>query len=143
VIDPLLPNRTMLSARWGSRRDGRALAQVSEPGDIIVGHSYGCLRAARAADVVPYRRIVCIAPAMPSNWRWPEPWKVTCFHSRDDRALIAARFLVSHPFGGGRAGLDGFDHSAVTNIPCHGCDHSDYFSGDRVSQIADYIERVA
>jgi len=129
VVDVLLPRRSVVSARWGANRDARAVAQVSSPGDVVVGHSYGCLRAARAAAAVPYRAIVCVAPAMPRGFSWPSPGLVTCYYSRTDVALKAARLLLLHPFGGGSAGLEGFAQVGVHNVPCHGTAHSEYFEG--------------
>lgn len=140
VVDVPLPMRHWFSARWGGCSDGLLVAQHARDGDVIVAHSFGCLRAWNAHKVRDFRAVICIAPAMShkSQWRYPE--RVFCYWSPKDWAVRIGSKLLLHPFG--PAGTRGFIQDGVTNIR-EECGHSAYFRGDRLRELADRIERIA
>lgn len=140
VVDVRLPKRHALSARWGGCSDGNTIAQEARDGDIVVAHSFGCLRAHYAHQVRDFAAVVCIAPAMSDAALWRDPARVHCFYSRRDLAVRIGSRLLLHPFGS--AGTQGFDQKGVTNIRAD-AGHSDYFRGYLLTYVADYVERLA
>lgn len=141
VVDVALPRRGPFRARFTAARDGRTVANHSNDGDVIVAHSFGCLRAAHAAKFREYAAIICVAPAMSRHYKWPHPRRVFCYHSNTDRALKAGALLILHPFG--RAGLTGFTQEQVDNIDCWGLDHGDYFYPPFLANLAGHVSRIA
>ena len=139
--DVRLPRRFALSARWGGCKDGQLVAQNSEDGDVIVAHSFGCLRAWHAHQVRDYRAIICIAPAMGRGVEWRHPTRVHCWHSRSDWAIRIGKLLLLHPIGG--AGNRGFSQPGVVNHEANGAGHSDYFRRPRLHAIAEAIALIA
>lgn len=139
--DVRLPRRYALSARWGGCKDGQIVAQHSQDDDIIVAHSFGCLRAWHAHQVRNYRAIVCIAPAMGQRVKWRDPLRVHCWHSLSDWAIRIGKLLILHPIGG--AGNRGFSQPGVVNHDAKGAGHSDYFRGPRLKALADSIVQLA
>lgn len=140
VHDVHLPFRTWISARWGGCKDGQLVAQEARDGDIIVAHSFGCLRAWNAHKVRDYRAIICIAPAMSQYAEWRDPTIVYCFHSKKDLAIRIGARLLFHPFGA--AGSMGFQQAGVTNRR-FSAGHNDYFRGELLQIVADHVEEIA
>ena len=140
TIDVPLPRRTVLSARWSGCADGQIVADASRDGDVVVAHSYGCLRAWHAHRVRDYRAIICIAPAMSRRAQWSRPGKVHCWHSRNDWAIRIGSVLIWHPFGA--AGNVGFDQVGVVNRAAAGARHNDYFRGLRLQSLVHTIRRI-
>lgn len=140
VVDVRLPLRYWMSARWGGCTDGQIVAREARDGDIVIGHSYGCYRAYHAHQVRDYRAIICIAPAMSRSAVWRYPERVHCWHSRKDWAIRIGRLLPFHPFGD--AGLKGFSQAGVHNHETR-AGHNDYFFGELLARITDYVDRIA
>lgn len=142
TVDVWLPKRHWFSARWGGCHDGTLIAQDSRDGDILVAHSYGCLRAWHAHQVRDYRAIVCIAPAMGKQVEWRYPQRVHCYHSDGDWAVRIGSRLLFHPFG--RAGVEGFKQLEPygNNHDCEAT-HGSYFQGDLLRRIADHVALLA
>lgn len=140
VLDIPLPKRHWFSARWGGEPDGAFIASKTRDGDMIVCHSFGCLRAWHAHQEREFSAIICIAPAMDPDARWRYPDRVHCFHSEKDWAVRLGSALALHPFG--PAGVIGFSQNEVTNVE-YDCGHSDYFSSALLPGVIDYVERVA
>lgn len=140
VVDVRLPLRHWISARWGGCPDGSLVAQHSRDGDVIVAHSFGCLRAWHAHKVRDYRAIVCIAPAMSKGAVWRYPERVHCFHSKKDLAIRIGARLLFHPFGA--AGTEGFTQDGIRNVRFE-CGHSDYFAGELLGEVADRVAAIA
>ena len=141
TVDVLLPRRHVLSARWSGRADGQIVADASRDGDIVVAHSYGCLRAWYAHQVRDYGAIICIAPAMGRRMEWRRPGSVYCWHSHADWAIRLGSVLIWHPFGA--AGNVGFDQPGVVNRAAEGARHNDYFRGIRLESLVHTIRRIA
>lgn len=140
VFDVQLPMRSWISARWGGCKDGVLVAQNSSDGDVIVAHSFGCLRAWHAHQVREYKAIVCIAPAMSESAIWRYPERVHCYHSRKDLAIRIGARLLFHPFGA--AGTDGFEQPGVHNHQAV-AGHNDYFFGELLERVASHLCELA
>lgn len=141
TADVKLPWRSVVTARFGGRKDGELVADFSDDGDIIVAHSFGCLRAWHAHTIRDYSLIVCIAPAMPRRAEWRHPERVHCWFSPDDWAVFAGTFLFLHPFGA--AGTKGFKQEGVQHFAVPDTGHGDYFHGARLRALADRIAAAA
>lgn len=140
VEDIPLPER-FLSARWGAESDGGIIADVTRDGDILVAHSFGCLRSWYAHTKRNYKAIICIAPAMAKDQPWRYPNQIHAFYSKSDWAVRIGMLLPLHPFGS--AGNKGFDQPGIINNYCPGLGHNDYFERDWLGYIADYVAAVA
>lgn len=138
TVDVRLPKRHWFSARWGGKADGRIVAHLSNEGDILVAHSYGAVRAWYAHKLREYKAIFVIAPAQSSNVIWWTPERVICYYSSIDWVISLGALLPFHPFG--RAGVEGYHQSGITNIEVQGSDHNDYFKG---APLIDIVERIA
>jgi len=141
TVDVKLPWRSWFSARFAGAEDGRKVAQASEHGDIIIAHSFGCLRSWHAHKIKKYKAIFCIAPAMSRRAKWQYPNRIECWFSPDDKAVLAGSFLPFHPFGA--AGTKGFRQAGIRHYAAPGCSHGGYFYGDRLTVLCDHIERAA
>lgn len=139
VVDVKLPKRHWFSARWGGCSDGQIVAQHAQDGDIIVAHSFGCLRSWHAHQVRDFAAIVCIAPAMSDKAQWRRPERVHCFWSRKDMAVRVGARLFFHPFGA--AGSEGFSQPRVHNVK-KVAGHSDYFKGALLVELTEYVEAL-
>lgn|SRR5690554_1246042 len=91
------------------------LARMVKPGDVVVGHSNGCLIAYELAKRVPLSAVICINPALRRDARWPEHLRVLCLHNSKDWVVQLGRMwarLTSYgglyPHGWGAAGRYGF-----------------------------------
>lgn len=140
VADVNLPLRHWFSARWRGCSDGQIVARHSNDGDILVAHSFGCLRAWHAHRVRNYRAVICIAPAMSQHALWDYPERVHCYYSPRDWAIRIGARLLFHPFGA--AGTKGFSQFRVTNHRTES-GHSDYFRTPLLELIADHIAGIA
>lgn len=110
-------------------RNDEAVQRIAphvRPGDILVGHSNGCLVAWRLIqEGVRPGAVVCIQPALRRDTPWPEDLPVLCLYNERDWVVILgrawSRFVsVVNPFrnrhGWGAAGRHGFDQESVTNL---------------------------
>lgn len=138
VVDVYLPKRRTLSARWGAGEDAITIAKHSEEGDVLIAHSFGCLRAARAMRLREYAAAFLIAPAMSKRWLFRNPGRVWCYYSPSDWVVRLGALAVLHPFG--RAGVQGFEQPGVRNVRCES-DHDDYFAGLLLEKIVRDVHR--
>ena len=144
TVDVRLPYRGALSARWGGAYDGMIVAGESEDGDVLVAHSYGCLRSWYAHKVREYKAIFCIAPAMSKYTEWQNPSRTWCYYSSADWVVRLGSWLFLHPFGA--AGYEGF---AQLDPIGHNCrmrsGHSGYFDehAGLLKRIAAHVELIA
>lgn len=142
IVDVRLPKRHTISAWWGAAKDAEAILKMSSEGDVIVGHSFGCLRAAHAMKKREYKAAFMIAPAMRKSWQFENPARVWCFYSPSDWVVWLGSLIPGHPFG--KAGVRGYLQLEAYghNIEMQS-DHDDYFGGDLISKVVDRIDRVA
>ena len=141
TVDVALPKRGPFMARFTGKKDGDIVAEHSRDGDILVAHSFGCLRAWHAHKLRNYHAVFCIAPAMSRRVKWRDPVRVHCWYSRDDSAVWAGSFLPLHPFGS--AGTKGFRQGGIRHFEALGASHSDYFKGVRLTTLVQHIELAA
>lgn len=133
------PVRSAWSARWKANRDARDIIDVAEDGDIILAHSYGCLKSSIAMRGVNFKAAFLFRPAM-SRWhRFPQyqDTNIFCIYSKQDYTILLGSLALYHPFG--LAGFSGFRSPFVRNIRSRGA-HSDDFHEGRVDEWADFID---
>lgn len=146
VLDVHLPKRHFITARWGAAKDAEAIHQFAEDGDVIVAHSFGCLRAAKAMEIarsegLKYSTVFMFRPAMSRHYRFnglARDTDVYCFFSYDDIPIMIGSWLIGHPFGA--AGRAGFSDPSVINMRSAG-DHNADFDA-RLQRNVEFIDYV-
>jgi hypothetical protein len=130
--------RNPFSARFNSAEDAFDLVRVSRDGDVVIAHSYGCMKATKAMEAREYSAVYLFRPAMEVDYEFADNrTRVTCIHSKDDLAILAGQLLrFRHPFG--NAGRVGFSSERAMNIKSKG-GHSADFKGGRLQHWAAYI----
>lgn len=132
------PIRTPWTARFRAERDAIDLADISEHGDVVICHSYGCLKTAIAAKLVNYKAIFMFRPAMSRNYNWESvdpSTNIYCIYSKEDYTILLGSMLMYHPFG--LAGFSGFKNKA-RNFMGSGA-HSDDFKRPALTRWAAII----
>ena len=146
--DPELAYRWALTAWFFVRRDAREVRDVLRDGDVMVCHSYGCLRGTLGARMA-YKQgtrvkvLFLIAPAMSKDFRFdmlPPDITVVCLYSKDDVAVKWGARWPFHAFGS--AGNVGFTDERVININFDGRDHGDYFNEPDLSTCVDMLHSL-
>jgi len=118
--------------------DALDIVALARDGDVLLCHSYGCLKGAMAMEHVDFRKVYMFRPAMSRRHKFAQPEKVTCWYSPADLPVWFGGMLwFKHPFGW--AGTLGFKQPGVTNIRSHG-GHSNDFHGANLMGCMDYIE---
>lgn len=138
VLDINQPIRHAWGARFKVRKDAKAIIKVANDGDVLLAHSYGCMKAARAMRGINFKAVFLFRPAMGRYHDFPgwHDTEIYCIHSRGDLAVWAGGFLLFHPFG--LAGVFGFKDNLVQNIRSSG-GHSADFKRDNVANWASFI----
>lgn len=155
VCDVPLPATRFLRtrSRRRQRRLGERIARLSEPGDVAIAHSMGCLHLLRAMEAgAQYSLVFLFRPAMHTDYIFPYLGLQRGFviHARNDEALAAGSKLIRHDFGMmGALGYDVYLDPRFVNIeveikrPNHAADFSDAFRDIWVefihAQIRDYL----
>lgn len=136
VVDVQAEIRGPFSVRFASGPDAEALAKEAEDGDVVLAHSYGCLKTALAMEKVKFSHAFMFRPAMDPDYKFPQTeTKVHCIHSRGDLAVMLGALLrFSHPFGS--AGRKGFAAQHVINVQSKGGHNADF---DRLEHWGAYI----
>jgi hypothetical protein len=140
VIDINQPVRHTWNARWTSDRDAGDIVDAAEDGDVVVAHSYGCLKTAIANRGVKFAAIFLFRPAMGTRYKFPQYQKTAtyCIYSRKDYTILLGSFLrFNHPFG--LAGFKGFRSPFVTNVKSSG-PHSEDFTMSNVNRWATFVD---
>ena len=128
-------------ARFKADNDACPVIKESKPGDAIVAHSYGCLKALEAAKYVNYKALFLIAPAASKDYDMTQihpDTKIYCLYSKKDWAVKLGSLLLFHPFG--LAGCKGFTDPRVENLEYFG-DHGHYFNGEVLHKVANFIHK--
>lgn len=125
IIDVFNDNSGPFRARFSAKKDAKEVIRVSQDGDILIAHSYGCLKAAYAMQQIKYAQVYMFRPAMSRKWKAPQGTITTCIYSKNDLAILVGSWLLFHPFGA--AGRKGFDDSNILNIQSTG-GHSEDFA---------------
>ena len=139
-LDLDLPRRNAFNARWKAKKDAKRIIEVSEPGDVLIAHSFGCLRSAYAMREIDYLAVFMFRPAMRRNWKFPEGnTGIRCIYSRQDYAILAGSALLFHPFG--MAGFKGFKNPTKLKRNTLGKgDHNNDFSDRHIDRWASYSD---
>lgn len=104
------------------------LVSRAKPGDVVIGHSNGCLIAWRAAQQVRFGAVVTINPALRRDTLWPHGMPVLNLYNSTDWVVQLGRIwgrLVTatglETLGWGAAGRYGFTsgQSDVCNLDTH------------------------
>jgi pimeloyl-ACP methyl ester carboxylesterase len=141
----------LLRVRLLVDRFARVLADMSEPGDIVVAHSNGCLMAQIAAELGgEFAQLVYINPALDRDTALPSHVKrLHVWHSPGDKAVSAARFMPAHRWGDmGAVGYRGPFDPRVTNYdkefgyPVKSGSHSDIFLPGKIEFFAPLIVKA-
>jgi pimeloyl-ACP methyl ester carboxylesterase len=131
----------LLGVRLSNHTFAQLLADVVNPGDIIVGHSNGGCIAKLAADLgAPAAQLVLINPALDADTRFaPQLGRIHIWHSPSDKPVAWARWLPWHAWGDmGAIGYRGPYDARVSSynkengFPVSSRAHSDVFSRDCV-----------
>jgi len=141
VHDLNQPVRSAWGARWKANKDAADILEVAKHGDVLVAHSYGCLKSSIAMRGVNFKAAFLFRPAM-SRWHnFPQyqSTKIFCIYSKQDYTILAGSLALYHPFG--LAGFSGFYSPFVRNIKSTGA-HSDDFHADRVDEWAIFIDNA-
>lgn len=96
------------------------LADLAEPGDIVVGHSNGCAIAAGAfAKGAEFSQLVFINPALDADHVFPASPSlraVHVWHSPSDKPVALAKWIPGHAWGDmGAVGYRGPTDARVTS----------------------------
>ncbi len=140
VADVQLPKINAWRARSerGAHGDAHLIMEVAEPGDILICHSFGCLRGAWAMKEMDFTHVYMSRPAMARDYQFKNPEKVTCLYSSWDLAILLGGWLqFKHPFG--HAGLRGFTQDGVRNWKFHGRHSVDFHKG--LARFTRFIEQ--
>jgi len=145
-IDVNQPVRGAWGARWHAEMDARAIIELAQDGDVVIAHSYGCLKTSIAMRGINFHSVFLFRPAMSRKHRFYRLFntgtKVYCIYSRQDYTVIGGSLLAFHPFG--IAGARGFKDPFVHNLKSEGA-HSDDFHYDspkyNVLYWANYIDK--
>jgi hypothetical protein len=140
VIDINQPIRHTWNARWTSDRDAGDIVNIAKDGDVVIAHSYGCLKTAIANRGVKFAAIFLFRPAMGSHYKFPQyqKTKTYCIYSKQDYTILFGSLLrFNHPFG--LAGFRGFRSPFVTNKKSKG-GHSEDFTKGHIHYWADWID---
>lgn len=126
-VDINQPVRSAWGARWKAEQDARAIIDLANDGDVIIAHSYGCLKTTIAMRGIRFNSVFLFRPAMSRShkfYRLINGTHVYCIHSPDDWTIKLGAIMAFHPFG--LAGAYGFKDPFVTNTISEG-GHSDDF----------------
>jgi pimeloyl-ACP methyl ester carboxylesterase len=114
--------------RWQNPSRAKKLAEMIQPGDIVLGHSNGgCLAWMAAMLGAPIGGAILINPALDSNRIMPPHVKwVNLYPNRHDEMVLIAKLFYKHPWGAqGRDGIKypdpryliQFSDTAKTGVP--------------------------
>ena len=112
------------------RRNARSVEEILPwiaPGDILVGHSNGCLLCWKLIEAgAPAAKVVCIQPAMKKGTVWSKSVQVLCLFNDKDRVMYLSYAwsrltsfinIFREPHDWGYAGKVGFTEAEnVLNI---------------------------
>lgn len=138
----------LLGVRLMNTRFARLIADMAEPGDVVLAHSNGAAIAVEAAELgAPFAELVLINPALDSDREFPEQLnQITIWHSPSDSPLWISKFLPWHAWGDmGAVGYRGPYDVRVMSInkengfPVSSKEHSDVFAPGKLEFFAPLI----
>lgn len=139
----------LLGVRLMNRRFARLIADMSEPGDIVVAHSNGCAIAFQAATEfhAEFAQLVFINPALDADCEFPPQIShVHIWHSPGDSPVAWSKLLPWHAWGDmGAVGYRGRPTPRVhcydkqNDFPVSSRSHSDIFEPENLSYFAPIV----
>ena len=143
---------TMLAGvRLCNNKLARTIANMAEPGSIIIGHSNGCSIIHRAVRFgAKFSQCVYINPALNRHatiGEYDAPFKMHVYHSPSDWVVKFARLLPFHLWGDmGAVGYKGDDRRYVSynkqaDATISSKSHSDVFDDDKFDTFARRVVR--
>lgn len=141
----------LFGVRYMNPRAARMIADMAEPGDVVVGHSNGCAIAVGAAEQgAPFSQLVLINPALDSDHKFPSQLeRIHVWHSPSDAPVRWAKWLPWHTWGDmGAVGYRGpFDprvtcYNKQNGFPVSSSGHSDIFASGKLEYFAPLIVRA-
>lgn len=142
----------LLGVRILNGRFSRLIADLAEPGDVVVGHSNGCAIATQAADLgAPFRILILLNPALDRDHQFARQLEeIHVWHSPSDSPVALARFLPWHSWGDmGAVGYRGkFDprvhsYNKENTYPVSSKAHSDVFEPAKLEFFGPHIVACA
>jgi hypothetical protein len=151
----------LISVRMGNEKRAAALAQKIQTGDLLVGHSNGCLLISMACWMLAQLeetqgvRVVLFNPAMDVDTPLsPVISRALVFHTKSDRTVWSAKLLRGHRWGeAGRVGLRGISSYKIHNcayetLGFEDLKHSGIFADEKALNSAlrafdDFMEETA
>lgn len=144
--------RGLLGVRMMNDTFARILADIIEPGDIVLGHSNGgCIGYLAAAEhAAPIGQLVLINPALDADVKFPAQLRaVHIWHSPSDRPVAVAKLLPWHNWGDmGAVGYRGphdprvRSYNKENGYPVSSREHSDVFTEPRLSYFGPLIAQA-
>lgn len=131
----------LLGVRALNGRFARIIADLTEPGDIVIGHSNGCAIAFEAARLgAPFGQMVLINPALDDDVQFPpQIGRIHVWHSPSDSPVFIAKFLPWHAWGD--LGADGYrgrydkrvtSYNKENGFEESSREHSDVFTPEKI-----------
>ena len=138
----------LIGVRMLNGRFSDLLTDMSEPGDIVIGHSNGCLISMLAAEQgAEFAQMIFINPALDGDTPLPKQIKrLDVWFSPSDGPTWWAKFLYKHRWGDmARTGYVGVKDSRVVNhnkqnqTELSSSHHSDVFEDKKLAFYAPLI----
>lgn len=135
--------RYAITSAWYAQTDANELSAMTDDKDVLVAHSYGCLKACLAAMHRAYHAVFLFAPAMEKDWEFSGATPAERFHCvytpHDKPVRLGSWIPFGHPFG--TAGIEGFDDIPLEQQWCvrEVKDHSGFFFEDQRKRWAQYV----
>jgi pimeloyl-ACP methyl ester carboxylesterase len=141
--------RGLLGVRYLNDTFSQLIADLSEPGDTLIGHSNGCAIAVQAVEKTEHEfdRLVLINPALDSDYLFPSNVRrIDVWHSPSDAPVRFAKLLPWHSWGDmGAVGYRGLYDPRVRSFnkengfEVSSSSHSDVFAPGKVEFFAPII----
>jgi len=135
----------LFGASFYSDNFATSLANLTDEGDIAIGHSNGCNVIHQAAEQGgTFRQTFFIAPALDRSTTFPlNVEECHVLHSKRDKVLYLGSLIPFHPWG--TMGKYGAIPEKYKNIDCtpRVSGHSNYFSEENLEWLSNLItERI-
>ena len=134
--------RNPFTARYKALEDASKIIEKAEDGDIIIAHSYGCLKALEAGKAIDFSHIFLLGAAVDQHYdltgidSYTRIWNL---YSKGDWAVRFGSWLALHPFG--KAGVRGFSSKRAVNVERKG-GHNSYFKGSDLHTNVNFIHEM-
>ena len=133
----------LIKVRFNHKAAVLRIAGALEKADAVITHSNGANYAHQAMLMIGRKlTVIHISPALNNKVNVPAVVeRMVVFHTRNDKAVKAAKWLLFHPWGNmGSSGYTGHD-TRVRNLDYTYMvkGHSDWFKGEKAAYFANHI----